>query len=141
MSLFSALKIGGSLLAKAGIIRGAAGRILGGGTKPMQQQLPNIPRASVPAIIGRTLPTIGRNVGRALPGIGVGVGSAVIANRLGQPQKKKRRRMNPCNDKALKRAIRRVQAYDKQRKMVDKALRTACPPSRRRAAPSRARKC
>lgn len=55
----------------------------------------------------------------------------------GRPRR--RRRINPSNSKALARALRRVNAWDRQRKRVDKALRKACPTPRRRRAPPRAR--
>src|SRR5262245_11609450 len=41
-------------------------------------------------------------------------------------KKKKYRRINPCNSKALTRALRRVEAYDSLRKRVDKSIRKAC---------------
>lgn len=120
----------------AGRVATAIGAVAAATRKPTQAGLPGIPRAGLPA-------RIGRGVGRALPGIGrvagsaaIGVGAAALFNADGTP-KKKRRRMNPCNDKALKRALRRIEAYDKVRKRVDASLRKACPPQRRRTTPSR----
>lgn len=139
MSLFSVIGAIARPLAKSGIIRGSVGKALGY-RKPVQQSLPGVVGASVPMIMKRNIPAIGRKVGKALPGIAGGVAAGLALDRFGQPQKKKRRRINPCNDKALKRAVRRIEMYDKQRKAVDSALRKACPPARRRAAPSR-RKC
>lgn len=45
---------------------------------------------------------------------------------------RKRRRINPNNQRALKRALRRIEMWDTQRKRVDRALRKACPTPRRR---------
>ena len=135
MSLFGAIGgiVGG--LAKRGVIRGTVGKIFGG-ARPRQMTLP-VGRAGLPAVIRRQGPMVARKVGRAIPGIAGGVAAGLALDQFGQPKKKRRRRINPCNDKALKRAIRRVEMYDRQRKKVDQALRKACPPARRRAAPSR----
>lgn len=139
MSLFSVIAKGAKVLAGAGIIRGKVGQILGGprsGPK-VQMPLPGVagPIAGLP--VSRVAGTLARRGARAIPGIAGGVAAGLALDKFGQPKPKKRRRINPCNDKALRRALRRVEMYDKQRKRVDQALRKACPPSRRRAAPSR----
>ena len=146
MSLFGAIAGIGRVLAGRGVIRGTLGKILGGAKKPKQLPLPGV---STPPIISRplttTLPAVVRRglpaARRAIGGVAAGaVGAAIVGQaidpRTGLP-KKKRRRMNPCNDKALRRALRRIEMWDRQRKRVEKALRRACPPSRRRATPSR----
>lgn len=135
MSLFSVIgKVIGAG-AKAGLIRGTVGKIFGGG-RPVQQSLP-IPRATSTAVLGRVASKGLPAIRRTIPGVVGGLAAGAALDRLtGQPERKKRRRINPCNDKALRRALRRIEMYDKQRKRVDQALRKACPPSRRRA-PSR----
>lgn len=92
-----------------------------------------------------------RSAGRGLtvlPGVGAvgklaapalaGAAGAFLFDQFGNPVKKKRRRMNPCNGRALSRALRRIEGYDKVRKRVDKSLRRAAPRSCR--TPSR-KKC
>lgn len=128
MSLFSVIGKIAAPLAKAGVIRGTVGKILGGQKSPIIQP---IAKKGLPAV-RRTLPGIGGKVLRGAGGVAAGAVGGAALQRLGQPAKKKRRRMNPCNDKALRRALRRIEAYDRQRKRVDKALRKACPPTRRR---------
>lgn len=141
--------IGGAIGGPFGAVIGSA--IGGGGPKPQirtppirQMPLPGIPRTNIAGAVGpviRSLPAIGRVItspaGRRVIGTAGGIAAGVAAGELfdqfGNPVRKKRRRMNPCNEKALRRAIRRVQAYDRQRKRVDKALKAACPPPRRRA--------
>lgn len=68
-----------------------------------------------------SLPGVGRAVVRQLPGVGAGVGTAVLMGRDGQP-KKKRRRMNPMNVKAARRAIRRVKAARKMLQEIERQL-------------------
>ncbi len=49
---------------------------------------------------------------------------------------RKRRRMNPCNPKALRRAVRRLSMYHKQNKKIEAQLRKLAPPRRARRAPT-----
>jgi len=51
-------------------------------------------------------------------------GGAVVGVR------RKRRRMNPCNPKALRRAVRRLSMYHKQNKKIEQQLRKLAPPRR-----------
>jgi len=71
-------------------------------------------------------------------GIGGAVGS-VVANIFDEDgnivgTRRRRRRMNPCNPKALRRAVRRLSMYHKQNKKIEAQLRKLAPrPARRRA--------
>lgn len=100
------------------------------------------------AVSAAALPAILKGAPAAMPG-GAGIGGALrgLAGSLAggaavggalsllnsDGTRKKRRRINPCNDKALRRALRRIEAYDRTRKRVDKSLRKACPTPTRRA--------
>lgn len=144
MSLFGA--IGGVLggLAKSGVVRGTLGKIFGGGARKAKQlPLPGMgAKGGLPAIRGlkpKQLKRLQRLGGAAAAGIGGGLLIDAAGNLIaGDDARPKRRRMNYCNDKALRRALRRIEGYDRQRKRVDKALRKACPPQRRRSAPRQA---
>lgn len=104
-----------------------------------------VAKAGLPAVIGRTLPAVigaGKKMTPILKKVGpiaTGVGVGMLVDEFGRPVRKKSRRMNPCNDKALRRALRRIESYDRLRKRVDKSLRKACPP--RRAARPATRAC
>jgi len=50
-----------------------------------------------------------------------------------QAAPKKRRRMNPLNVKALRRSTRRLSAFQREAKKVEKELRKLAPPARRRS--------
>jgi len=56
-------------------------------------------------------------------------------NALLPPKCVRNRRMNPCNARALSKAVRRLNSYTKLNKRIEKAVRKACPP--RRSAPRR----
>jgi len=87
------------------------------------------------------LPGAGRIAGTVAKRAGDIVTGATIGNLLPDfwsgDDKKKRRRMNYCNSKALMRATRRMNGYMKQHKKVEQALRRACPPSVRRKTTAR----
>lgn len=138
----------------AGPILGTIGKIAGvvGAAKAAGKQLP-LP--GIPQIGGGSvaLPALGAAGAMALRGAGKvlssgaarGVGGAIIGGAAAEyvmdkfgnwVPKKKRRKINPCNGRALNRALRRIEQYDKVRKRVDKSLRKACPTPTRRA-PSR----
>lgn len=136
MSLFKFVKKG---------IRGLAGFATGGiggalrGLKGPPRTTPKIrpgmaARPGLPAVVRappRTLPGAGRVLGRVGTAVTVGgVAASFLAGDDEQPRR--RRRMNPCNPKALMRATRRMNAYMKQHKKVESALRKACPPTVRR---------
>lgn len=128
------LKSIGKLLKKVAPI--ALGAITGGGSIAAAGMagkvgLPMIKKA-LPAVIGKAT-QVGRKMAPIAIPTAVGVGTGMLIDQFGRPVRKKSRRMNPCNDRALRRALRRIESYDRLRKRVDKSLRKACPP--RRAAP------
>ena len=105
-------------LAKAGVIRGTAGRLLGGGAK---KALPAISgqvgplmtgggMAAAPSAIGKTLRAVG---GVAASGAAFEVGSGIVRRIRKDGKPYKRRRMNPANPRALTRALRRAEAFQK----------------------------
>lgn len=104
-------RLAGSL-ARKGIIRGTAGRLLGGGAKQLPRVLPGA------GAIGGTIAGMGRGSilrkGAGILGAGVGfeAGSRAAGALFGRKQKK-RRRMNVANGKALNRALRRVEGFQK----------------------------
>ena len=135
MSLFKFVKKG--VRAIGGFATGGIGGAFAGWKGP-PRQAPRMPprmaaRPGLPAVLKappRSLPGAGRVLGRVGTAVTVG---GVAASLLGDDeQPRKRRRMNPCNPKALTRATRRMNAYMKQHKKVEQALRRACPPSVRR---------
>lgn len=158
MSLWSSIKKGVKSVGKfaLGAVRGAVsaspvGRAVSAGiaqTRPTRSALPPVMSQSyLPAVVGagrviaggasRVIAGAGRVItspaGRQVAGGVVGGAAAqYVLDEFGNPVRKKRRRMNPCNSKALNRAARRMNAYMKQHKKVEQALRRACPPSVRR---------
>lgn len=136
MSLFSLLSVGSKILRGAksvydkvkgkkpkfpggATLAGIGGGLAAGGAALVKRGLP---------AIKRNLPAIGGVAAGGLAGFGAGGGFG---------DGKKRRRMNPANGKALTRALRRVESFQKIQKRIEKAMRRACPPARRRASPSR----
>jgi len=90
-----------------------------------------------------------------MPGGGSGIPSTFIQQQVPKPGvrgaleraipggqtgfvtvRKKRRRMDPLNVKALRRSCRRLAAFQREAKKVEKELRKLAPPARRRSAPS-----
>lgn len=132
----SGLKAVGSVLAKAGVIRGTLGKILGGGVPTMgaQPSLPQmgaigtsltkfVPGVGLVAAAGTAVATgavggvVKRYGKKILAGIAAGVlfeSGGRIWNRLTGEEVKTTRRMNYSNPKALKRGIRRVEGASKQ---------------------------
>lgn len=107
---------GASALASKGIIRGTAGKLLGGAAK---KALPRVlPGAGVLGGIGGGITGIGRGsilrkgAGVIAAGAGFEAGSRAAGALFGG-QRKKRRRMNVANGKALNRALRRVEGFQK----------------------------
>lgn len=101
----------------AGKVLGAAGGLISKGRKvvPMVS-----PARTVPIAAAATIPAILRGVGagvvkagKSIPGqIAIGTGVGLGIERLVRGGGRKRyRRMNPTNPKALKRAIRRVERF------------------------------
>jgi len=118
-----ASKVGGLLPGPAGILVGGAGGLLAG----KKRSLPGVGSfAPTRRPIDINLPFSGR------PGAGI----TVLGG--GEPQKKKRRRMNPTNIKALRRAVRREEAFIRAAKKTGlvavpkaKRVRRAARPRRR----------
>jgi len=127
-------------------IFGTLGKILGGGLKLAGGLLPG--PLGIPAkIIGGVLAPQSRGQTPPFtppmvrPGQGFiqmpqqrngSVGGQGIAFGPVAGQQKKRRRMDPMNVKALRRATRRLAAFDREKKKVEKQLRTIAPrPARR----------
>lgn len=134
MSLFKFVKKG--IRGLAGFATGGIGGAIRGIKGPPRMTPPKMsgmPRGGLPTVLKappRTLPGAGRVLGRV--GTVVTAGGVAASFLGGDDEPKKRRRMNPCNAKALNRAARRMNAYMKQHKKVEQALRRACPPSIRR---------
>src|SRR6267142_3876155 len=103
-----------------GFIPGVGGIVSSIGEKLIQKGAPKL----LPEVAGGL-----RKVGSAIikhPGItaagtaavGVGVGAALARRGVGAAGGRKRRRMNPCNGRALRRAIRRAHAFERLAKHV-----------------------
>ncbi len=98
---------------------GGVARIAGGVLAP-QRRLPPAPPQFMP---GGILPTqFGRP--RQVP-------SRAAPRMPGMAPR--RRRMNPNNPQALRRAVRRISSWDRQRKSVEKSLRKIAPKPARRS--------
>jgi hypothetical protein len=138
----------GSVLAKAGIIRGTAGKLLGGGGKAatpaagraISGPISNLPvfnpgsaivRAGVGTAVaipaGRAVAGVGRKYGKKILGmIAAGVlfeSGGKLFNAFTGEEYKSPRRMNYANGKALSRAIRRFDGAAKQYAKVLKATK------------------
>lgn len=96
---------------------------------------------------GAVLPTVIRAGSAVLKSPAVRAGAAAAAGAiLGETVlddngravtvRRRYRRMNPCNPKALRRAVRRLSAYHKQNKKIEAQLRKLAPRARARRAPS-----
>jgi hypothetical protein len=99
-------------LARGGILRGTLGKILRGGSGGVKMLPGGGTRMNLPA----TLPTFPRQAGRLIKSGGkLAAGGAAweagsrIVRGFGDEDMPRRRRMNHCNIKALKRAVRRVE--------------------------------
>lgn len=92
-----------------------AGSAVAGGVAAMGRALPAV----------RSLPAVGKTIGRALPRIGGAIGTVATGvaiydaagNYLGN--KKRSRRINPLNNRALMRALRRVEKVKSTMKRVN----------------------
>ena len=119
--------LGTGLKAVGGIIPGPFGipaKVVGGLLAPTQQR-PQTPQFTPPFVMpGGVKLMLPQQNGRIVPTVGAGT-----AMTFGQ---KKRRRMDPMNVKALRRATRRLAAFDREKKKVEKQLRLIAPrPARR----------
>lgn len=121
----------------------AAPRAVGPGTAVAIRTPPIVRPAGGPlgssGTLGRVLGSIatGGAAAGALGGVlGVGTEMAVrgVAGFLGPPAAPRRRRMNPLNPKALRRATRRLSSFNKFAVKTQKELAKLAPP-RRRAPP------
>ncbi len=117
-------KVGAALL--PGPIGIAARGVTGLLTGRAQPSLPRTPSFTPPVVLpGRGFVQLPVNGGGPVPFGMRGVGPST---QLG----KKRRRMDPMNVKALRRATRRLAAFDREKKKVEKQLRAIAPrPARR----------
>lgn len=71
------------------------------------------------------------------PGVSGAIQRALPGGQTGfVTVRKKRRRMDPLNVKALRRSTRRLSAFQREAKKVEKELRKLAPPARRRSSPS-----
>lgn len=114
--------IGASPLGR--IIQATVGTVAGPTVRPVliQERLPDF-----------TMPGGGRGGRGPLiiePGAAAPGGRPLISRAFGQ---KKRRRMDPLNVKALRRSTRRLAAFQREAKKVEKELRKLAPPARRRS--------
>jgi len=119
--------LGTGLKLAGGIIPGPLGipaKIAGGLLAPTQQR-PGTPPFVPPRLPGGVV-AMPFQQAPSKPG-GQGVAFGPVAG-----QQKRRRRMDPMNVKALRRATRRLAAFDREKKKVEKQLRLIAPrPARR----------
>ena len=125
--LGTGLKVAGSLIPGP---FGIPAKVVGGILAPTARTGPitRTPQFRPPVVPGGYSPGIGPI--QQVPGV-------ITAAQL-EARRKKRRRMDPMNVKALRRATRRLAAFDREKKKVEKQLRLIAPrPARRsrRAAP------
>jgi len=102
--------------------------------------------ARVPGVAGRFLPRIikagaaGGIAGTVVSGasqlLGGAGGSVLIDALTGEPVQRRRRRMNPLNPKALRRATRRLASFNKMAKKTQSELAKLAP-ARARRSPAR----
>lgn len=140
MSLFSLLKVGASIFSKGKSlvdkIRGKKNKIKGAFNSIPGAGAVGAAAAAGVGMIKRGLPAIRGQLPGIAGGVAAGALGGVLVDQFGNPIKK-RRRINPANGKALTRALRRVESFQKIQKRIEKSMRRACPPARRRASPSR----
>jgi hypothetical protein len=98
-------------LARAGILRGTAGRLLGGGARKV---LTGPIASSIPVAIGSgARGKILRAGGAVAAATGASMIGTGLAGKFFGGERKRYRRMNTGNVKALNRAIRRVEGFQK----------------------------
>ena len=119
--LGTGLKVAGSIIPGP---FGIPARVIGGVLAPTQKT----PPFQAPRLPGGSLPTSFQFPPQKQVTTGVAFGPAGVMAQQGR----KRRRMDPMNVKALRRATRRLAAFDREKKKVEKQLRTIAPrPARR----------
>jgi len=135
----------------AAIATGAVARRSTGATLPQRRLpgpvMPGVGQVGFPAqsfVPGAVIPSVIRAGTAVLKSPAVRAGAAAAAGAiLGDTivpdgnggtvrlvTRRKYRRMNPCNPKALRRAVRRLSAYHKQNKKIEVQLRKLAPPRR-----------
>lgn len=106
--------IGGMIPGVGPIISGVGGAI----EKIGARKAPAMLTAGVKAVSGAIVKHPGITAG-ATAAIGAGAGAALAhMGRTGKMVHGRRRRMNPCNGRALRRAIRRAHAFERLAKKV-----------------------
>ena len=121
--------IAGTLLKNSpvGIAAGAIGGAIG------RKQAPTFTRPG--GAVGTTSTFIQQQVPK--PGVSGAIQRALPGGQTGFiTVRKKRRRMDPLNVKALRRSTRRLAAFQREAKKVEKELRKLAPPARRRSSTS-----
>jgi len=127
-----------------GAIVGGAGALLGGSSKvsgsrgvmPGSGQMSMLPSMSrIGAGVG-TAARVGSSVLRRVPGgigtIATGVGAGMMLyDAFGNPVSRRRRRMNPMNARAARRAIRRIKGARKMLMQIERQLPKARTAQRR----------
>lgn len=101
--------------AMRGVMQGASILPGAGPLGPVIRQLPRLPGGGVSRL--PRLPGLGTAVG-----VGGGVATAVQVAQMMGGQPRKRRRMNPYNPRAARRAIRRIKALRREMQKLERAL-------------------
>lgn len=122
--------LGTGLKVASSIIPGPFGipaRVIGGLLAPQRGTQGGTPPFVAPRLPGGVLPTGFQQFNGPRP-----TGAAMGPVGVLAQQPRKRRRMDPMNVKALRRATRRLAAFDREKKKVEKQLRLIAPrPARR----------
>jgi len=119
------------------IFRGAPKKVAGISSTSIARGRP-ASRTSLVQQIGSRILTTGRQAATAI-GAGAGVSAllgaagTVLTDENGMPMRARRRRMNPLNPKALRRATRRLSSFNKMAKKTQAELAKLAPPRARRA--------
>jgi len=112
-----------------GFVTGGVGGAIGGFTKGGKKSTPSPPRGGIPPFRlpgGSVPPRVVIEPRSAAPG------GRPFVSLAGTATGGKRRRMDPLNVKALRRATRRLTGFQREAKKVDAALRKIAPKSRSR---------
>ena len=119
----------GKILGTAGrIIPGPIGGAIGAVGGILAPKRRPTPEFRLPTMPGGSTPTL-HPTSRRPPPPGAALGP--VGAMAQQPRK--RRRMDPMNVKALRRATRRLAAFDREKKKVEKQLRAIAPKPQRRS--------
>ena len=118
--------LGGAARMIPGPVGAIAGILTGAKVKQASQSTVAMPGGGIPSgFAPQQVPRPGilAAAQRAIPGGNTGMMTV----------RKKRRRMDPLNVKALRRSTRRLSAFQREAKKVEKELRKLAPPARRRS--------